>query len=578
MNSYPHRTTLPPESPEFGTRYQILKKLGTGGMGAVFQATDTTLDKLVAVKILLPGLSRENIIRFQQEARTAAKLDHPNIVKVLDFGQTPTGDLFLVMDYVGSQSLEDVQRRSKRLPVDEALPIFIQIAAGLHHAHVNKVLHRDVKPSNIMLCEKTPGNVQLVDFGLAKLKSEDQRLTSTGVRVGSPLYMSPEQARGDDVAEASDLYSFGCLMFKVLTGKAPLQGDTYMDTILMQQEEIPPSLNEIDCGTTFPADLEHVVAKTLEKDPADRYKSAQELKERLEHVYESYKENLRAASLHDEEKSGISLPNSDARTRTAADWIQVTRNFVSAHRRLTMVSALIMCALPIWIYVFLVTGNTERPENSVKEKDSISNLAAGHAFPTDEDLHRRIRESNSSHHGTLTEMQRKIILNQAANDEDPEVRKMTQDPDLRAAFLNNRHGRMTSDPDSRAFFMSPEFTKYQPVLSSMWSDPAMKTIWDDPMSQEFVRRPELWKLWKTNPKSPKVIRFVKNPNVQALSKDQRFVSLCKDPEFKVVILDPRFQRVLKDPANMKMFRAMSNMREVVGRGFANMLDGLDPDL
>ncbi|MBX3075060.1 serine/threonine protein kinase, partial [Candidatus Obscuribacterales bacterium] len=167
MNSYPHRTTLPPESPEFVSRYQILKKLGAGGMGAVFQATDTTLDKLVAVKILLPGLSRENIIRFQQEARTAAKLDHPNIVKVLDFGQTPAGDLFLVMDYVGAQSLEDVQRRSKRLPVEEALPIFIQIAAGLHHAHVNKVLHRDVKPSNIMLCEKTPGNVQLVDFGLA---------------------------------------------------------------------------------------------------------------------------------------------------------------------------------------------------------------------------------------------------------------------------------------------------------------------------------------------------------------------------------------------------------------------------
>lgn len=577
MNSYPHRTTLPPESPEFGTRYQILKKLGAGGMGAVFQATDTTLDKLVAVKILLPGLSRENIIRFQQEARTAAKLDHPNIVKVLDFGQTPTGDLFLVMDYVGAQSLEDVQRRSKRLPMEEALPIFIQIAAGLHHAHVNKVLHRDVKPSNIMLCEKTPGNVQLVDFGLAKLKSEDQKLTSTGVRVGSPLYMSPEQARGDDVAEASDLYSFGCLMFKVLTGKAPLQGDTYMDTILMQQEEIPPLLNEIDCGTTFPADLEHVIAKTLEKDPADRYQSALELKERLEQVYESYMANMRAASLFGEQDSRSTAPASSGETRVAADGIQLARNFVSAHRRLVMVAALIVVALPVWIYSFWLTGNSEKYQIATKEKDSISNLKAGHAFPTEDDLRKRFRESNSGHHQQLTEMQRKIILHQAAKDEDPEVRRMTQDPDLRDAFLHNRHGRMSSDPDARAFFMSPEFMKFQPVLSELWNDPAMKTIWEDPMSQEFVRRPELWQLWKTNPRSPKVSKFVKNPNVQAVAKDPRFVNLCRDPQFKVVILDPRFQRVLKDPANMKMFRAMANMREVVGRGFANMLEGLDPD-
>ncbi|MBX3149121.1 serine/threonine protein kinase [Candidatus Obscuribacterales bacterium] len=575
MNSYPHRTTLPPESPEFVSRYQILKKLGAGGMGAVFQATDTTLDKLVAVKILLPGLSRENIIRFQQEARTAAKLDHPNIVKVLDFGQTPAGDLFLVMDYVGAQSLEDVQRRSKRLPVEEALPIFIQIAAGLHHAHVNKVLHRDVKPSNIMLCEKTPGNVQLVDFGLAKLKSEDQKLTSTGVRVGSPLYMSPEQARGEDVAEASDLYSFGCLMFKVLTGKAPLQGDTYMDTILMQQEEIPPLLNEMDCGTSFPADLEHVVAKTLEKDPADRYQSALQLKERLEQVYESYKENMRTASSFGEETSRVDLSTSTEKTQLANGWRQNARDFASAHRRLLMVSVLIVIALPIWIYTFSLTGNSGRI--ATKEYDAISNLDAGAAFPKQDDVNKRIRESRSGHHKQLSEIQRKIILNQAAKDEDPEVRKMTQDPDLRAAFLNNRHGRMSSDPDSRAFFMSPGFMKFQPLLSEMWNDPSMKTIWDDPMSQEFVRSPELWKLWKTNPKSPKVSRFVKNPNVQALSKDPRFVGLCKDPEFKVVISDPRFQRVLKDPANMKMFRAMSNMREVVGRGFANMLDGLDPD-
>lgn len=573
MNSYPHRTTLPPESPEFGTRYQILKKLGAGGMGAVFQANDTTLDKLVAVKILLPGLSQENIIRFQQEARTAAKLDHPNIVKVLDFGQTPTGDLFLVMDYVGSQSLEDLQRRSRQLPLDEALPIFIQIAAGLHHAHVNKVLHRDVKPSNIMLCEKTPGNVQLVDFGLAKLKTEDQRLTSTGVRVGSPLYMSPEQARGADVGEASDLYSFGCLMFKILTGKPPLQGDTYMDTIMMQMEVEAPLLNEIDCGTTFPDDLEHVIAKTLEKDPNDRYESALQLKERLEQVYENYMEQMQAVSLFPE-----TIP-SNAPVRVehrAPNALLDAKDFVLKHRNLSLALGLVILAMPVWIFSYHLVSSSEKKTIAVVEDDGISRLGVGQAFPSESDLRKRFQETRVAPRRQLTETERKIILRQAAQDEDPEVRQMGSDPDLQKAFLANRQGPMSADPGAREFFMSPEFQELQPVMSQFWNDPALKAVWADPLSQEFMRTPELWKLWKTKPKSPKIAKFVKNSNVQILAKDRRFISLSNDPKFEKLIRNPHFQRVLKDPTNMKMFRAMSNMREVVGRGFANMLEGLDP--
>jgi hypothetical protein len=241
-----------------------------------------------------------------------------------------------------------------------------------------------------------------------------------------------------------------------------------------------------------------------------------------------------------------------------------------------MGAAVVVIALPVWIYSFLLAEKSEQAPIATKEGDSISNLETGRAFPTEDDIRQRMRESSVVSSKPLTEMQRKIMLKQVSKDDHPVFRQMAEDPDLRQAFISNRHGRMASDPDSRAFFMSPQFLKFQPALSALWNDPSMKTVWEDPMSQEFVRRPELWKLWKTNPRSPKVSRFVKNPHVQALSKDPRFVSLCREPEFEAVILDPRFQRVLKDPANMKMFRAMSNMREAVGRGFANILDGLDP--
>jgi serine/threonine-protein kinase len=575
MTSYPQKTTIPPEYPELGSRYEMLKKLGSGGMGAVFLANDKTLEKLVAIKILLPGLSRETIIRFQQEARTAAKLDHPNIVKVLDCGQTPSGDLYLIMDYVGSKSLEDlVSKKSRRLPVDEALPIFIQIASGLQHAHDHNVTHRDVKPSNIMLSEKTPGNVQLVDFGLAKLQSEDQKLTSTGVRVGSPLYMSPEQANGEEVKEGSDIYSLGCLMFRVLTGVPPLQGETYMDTIMMQREEIPPLINEIDCGTSFPLDLEHVIAKTLEKDPADRYLSARDLEHALRQVQENYLATFKptVASRAPSTVGFAGLATEPQRNDT--NLLESVREVLITHRRIIMAAVLVLIAVPIWFHIFVVSKNLDQPKLHV----GTATLKAPLATP----LENPIEVSASFQRSVMIDRQRAFdtmdkdaLLREAEQDEDPEIKQFSSDPELREAFRSGKMKNMMHNPEKMALFSTMEFQAMQPQMAELWGDEKLVKVWADPLCQEFVRKPPLWILWETDKKNPKIAKFVKSANMQNLMSDERFQRLLHDPTFQRLILDYRFQNLLKDPLNMKMMRAMSAYRKAMDRKFTQVLQGLD---
>lgn len=368
-SSYPRRTTQPPDTPSFGERYELVRKLGAGGMGAVYQAVDSALEKNVAVKILLPGLSADTIIRFQQEAKATARLDHPNIVKVLDFGQTPNGDLFLIMDYVGKSSLEDLIKREKRIPIERALPIFIQIASGLTHAHKNGILHRDVKPSNIMFSETQDGNVQLVDFGLAKLEAgASQKLTTTGIHVGSPLYMSPEQVSGVDVDVRSDIYSLGCLMFKTLTGKPPLQGKTAIETIMMQREEVPPLLSETDCGLEFSSEIEEIVAKTLEKDPADRFQSAEELKQALEGFRDLHKARQALAASFAYSFDERLDPSNKMQTVSIDQAIQSARAKIIKHRKAILASAIVLVSSGyIMHWQFVKMNNSHTVANKISE-------------------------------------------------------------------------------------------------------------------------------------------------------------------------------------------------------------------
>lgn len=271
-------------------RYEVLDTLGQGGMGIVLKCHDTLLQRFVAVKVLATSTAGTAVKRFQLEARAAARLKQANILQVHDFGETKDGRLYLVMDFVDGMTLGDLLKERKFLPVEEAIPLFLQICKGIAHAHGQGVLHRDIKPSNVMLSNSDDENwVKIVDFGIAKLNSEDQRLTSTGALIGSPLYMAPEATLNKEVDTRSDIYSIGCLMFETLAGTPPYQGETSMATVMMHTTEPIPSL-KVRSTRTFPAQVETTVASCLAKDPLERYQSIDELLTDLEDIERTLQE------------------------------------------------------------------------------------------------------------------------------------------------------------------------------------------------------------------------------------------------------------------------------------------------
>jgi hypothetical protein len=279
----------------FSERYVIQYSLGEGGMGVVYKAYDKLLAKVVAIKqVKRSGAGDDAIVRFQKEAKVCARLEHKNILTALDFGITNDGNPYLVLDYVDGQNLSEVLFERKHLPLKEALPIALQICNGVSFAHRKSVLHRDLKPSNIMLTENAEGQlvVKIMDFGIAKVfgaggETIGQRVTPTGDPIGSPLYMSPEQARGESVDERSDIYSFGCILFELLTGHAPIIGSTSLETVQKKQYEDAPLLSEIGAAEEYSTQLSELIAKCLSRDKANRPTSFQELAESLLAILDS---------------------------------------------------------------------------------------------------------------------------------------------------------------------------------------------------------------------------------------------------------------------------------------------------
>lgn len=273
-----------PSQPETIGKYRILGSLGSGGMSTVFRAHHPDLDIDVAIKLLQddsPG--NATVLRFQREARAAGRLNHQNVARVLDFGNAD-GKLYLVMELVPGKSLANRIKSNGALSVEEALPVFERIAAGLAHAHSNGVLHRDIKPSNIMLTEGENGEiiVKIVDFGIARLIESDDRLTISGANIGSPLYMSPEQTSAASVDERSDIYSLGCLMYECLSGEPPFRGDTALETMMMHRDESPRPLS-LEYGEAG-SSLERLIMQCLEKEPGDRPAGMGKLRSELERI------------------------------------------------------------------------------------------------------------------------------------------------------------------------------------------------------------------------------------------------------------------------------------------------------
>jgi len=276
----------------FGDRYEIIARIGQGGMGTVFKARHRFMDRSVAIKTVHSDLISDprNMQRFQQEARAASALSHVNIVTVYDFGLSSANVPFLVMDYLQGDSLGDLIEQRGFVEAQRAIPIFIQICRALAHAHKRGILHRDLKPSNIIVIQTDEAKdvVKLVDFGIAKLLPRPERvlprLTQTGEVFGSPYYMSPEQCMGQALDARSDIYSLGCLMYETLSGKPPIRGPNILATVFAHVNEAPVSISSMNPDVYVPSQLERAILTTLAKDPASRYQSADELREHLERL------------------------------------------------------------------------------------------------------------------------------------------------------------------------------------------------------------------------------------------------------------------------------------------------------
>jgi serine/threonine-protein kinase len=262
--------------------YVILELVGIGGMGRVYRAEQTTLGRTVAVKIIHPHLVGEEnaAARFITEARAASRLNHPNSVGIIDFGKTPDGQLYLVMEFLRGRDLARVMNEDGVLPLRRVVDVLRQTLAALAEAHSENIIHRDLKPENVILEPVRSGGdfVKVVDFGLAKMKLEAQQpgITSPGIVCGTPEYMSPEQARGDPLDARSDLYAVGVILYQLLCGRLPFEGEAPTQVVLAHLTQAPKDPRLVSPDRQIPQPFVELVLKALEKDPRDRIQDADE--------------------------------------------------------------------------------------------------------------------------------------------------------------------------------------------------------------------------------------------------------------------------------------------------------------
>jgi serine/threonine protein kinase len=265
-------------------RYEIESLIGVGGMSAVYRVRDTSLERIVALKMMHPHITenRSNVERFLQEAKAEGLIKHNNVINVRAVSATSDGHLYLVMDYLEGQSLSELIKEAPLKDQRQALDIFIQICSGLQAAHAQGVIHRDLKPSNVMIVGTT---VKIVDFGIAKLISDTARelhLTKAGSVLGSPAYMSPEQCDAKSLDARSDIYSLGCLMYEVLAGRTPFDAESDLEVMCKHVSERAEPITVV--APWVAEEFQPIVAKCLQKNVVDRYQSIGELKDALEQL------------------------------------------------------------------------------------------------------------------------------------------------------------------------------------------------------------------------------------------------------------------------------------------------------
>jgi len=323
---------MPPSADPFIGReildgqFRIIQKIGAGGMGAVYKASQPAMNRMVGVKILHPKLAnrKDLVSRFRREARAMSHLSHPNTVRVFLYGELDDGSLYIVMEFLDGKNLNQIVRAEGPLGLERALSILIQVCGALEEAHRAGIIHRDLKPENIFLSQQ--GGIKdypkVLDFGLAKVTEREMRpgslvLTQEGMVFGTPEFMSPEQAQGKTLTPASDIYSLAIILYEALTGKLPFDSRTSMEFIQLHVMQSPIPLNSRVPGIRFPPLLEAVISRALAKNPNDRYASAADFGQALNTVlatgYAPTAGDIQAVSLPDPgTRTIIALPDGPA--------------------------------------------------------------------------------------------------------------------------------------------------------------------------------------------------------------------------------------------------------------------------
>lgn len=344
----------------FNEDYELLGVLGKGGMGYVYKALQKNLKREVALKVLDATSDKESMERFYMEAQAMKELDHQNLVQVFDFGKQGNR-LYIAMTYVKGSTLSEVLEHRRRLDFDAIEIIVKQVARGLLYAHSKGIVHRDVKPSNIMITHDN--RVYLMDFGISHIQSSE-RLTMTGMTMGTPEYMSPEQCHGDEVSIASDIYSLGVILFEMTCGRLPFTGAKPIEIAMKHVQEEPP--NPENFRPDMPKGLSKLILKCLKKNAADRFKDMQEFLDALDSVFAPmHPENQR----HGHDTAGIRklIKNRPL----ISNRINHVRRFTDKHAKLFA-----LALFPLLVVLVLVFFVSYKPPRTMQEVSSVEIRAA----------------------------------------------------------------------------------------------------------------------------------------------------------------------------------------------------------
>jgi serine/threonine protein kinase len=413
-------------------QYEFIGKIGEGGMGVIYKARHLALNHLVAIKMMhVSQMDESKILRFQQEAKAVSSLDHPSIVRVRDFGISDAGQPHMVLDFIDGVTLDAVIKTHGPLSLNEAKHLFSQICDAVAHAHSRKVLHRDLKPGNIMLVyrDNQPPLPIIVDFGIAKVvdpaQQQGMNLTQTGEIFGSPFYMSPEQTGGKELDQRSDIYSIGCMLFEALTGAPPFTGQNAIETLIMHASSLPPTLKQGSMGKEFPEALQVVLDKALAKNPDNRFQDVTAFKVALVKAIDNI-----------DERAGLAT----AKGKTKADTGKSTM-----YESLALLF-LIIVSVTTWMVAF----RSKAPHASVEQSQTGSHQAASMQAPPDVETGTRTALGIATPNKPLERTREtRTEVSEASGEKssvDPATRKSVSDfPDIDSDIANLSQSKDSED-------------------------------------------------------------------------------------------------------------------------------------